>query len=399
MGEPEQTDQPNLYRDPAKSLVLLGAGASKEAGLPLTHEMTELIVERVNEDHRMRYWGASEVLNFVCASLMQYDAARGANPYEGLDVERVFSAVQMLWQRDDLEISPFVLSWHPAIDRRSSPKLPTFFGKDFKEAVLSTRGFGDQDVERRFREGVEGLLGTVDNSVYAHLMGSLTQHLRHILEIPDPSKVSYLEPLLSWVKSAESPAIATLNYDRSIETAAATCGAPVDTGISSLAATGRWSIDKGSIGLIKLHGSIDWELQETRDRSYPMTSERLTFRDDWADTDFEPAIIFGRRGKLRVQGPYLELLRAFEDRLAVTEELIIIGYSFRDDHINEYIRRWINQDPGTRLTVVDPGFDESIEFGSFRWELKTRLSDLGDRFVRYPLPASEALAQFLDVDS
>lgn len=382
-----------LARDPTESLVLLGAGASREAGLPLTHEMTQLIVDRVNQDSRMRFWGATTVLNFVCASLIQYDAARGTNPYDGLDVERVFSAVQMLSQRDELEISPFVLSWHPAVDRRSRPELPAFFGAHFKEAVLSTRGIGDSNVERRFKEGVQALLGTVDNSIYQRLMGSLTLHLRRILEIPDPAKLCYIKPLLQWALKGEHPTIATLNYDRSMETAGETSDVSIDTGIGALSASGRWSVAEGSIGLVKLHGSIDWEMKSVRDRSQPLKSEELVFREDWEEADFEPAIIFGRRGKLRVQGPYLELLRAFEDQLAVAKDLMVVGYSFRDEHINEYVRRWLNQDPGRRLTIIDPFFPERPRHETFQNELASSGTARSEQIELHRVGASTAFSR------
>lgn len=34
------------------------------------------------------------------------------------------------------------------------------------------------------------------------------------------------------------------------------------------------------------------------------------------------------------------------------------GYSFRDDHVNEYIRTWINGDPSRVLTIINPSITQ-----------------------------------------
>lgn len=57
----------------------------------------------------------ADALHFVRASLLGYDAATGGSrPFGGLDVERVFAAVELLADRRTLEVTPFVAEWHPA---------------------------------------------------------------------------------------------------------------------------------------------------------------------------------------------------------------------------------------------------------------------------------------------
>jgi hypothetical protein len=72
-----------------------------------------------------------------------------------------------------------------------------------------------------------------------------------------------------------------------------------------------------------------------------------------------PAVVFGARGKLRAEGPFLSLLAEFENQIARTDELIVVGYSFRDDHINEAIRLWTTAADSRHLVVVDPGFPKN----------------------------------------
>lgn len=83
-------------------LVLLGAGASVEAGVPASLE-TERLVERIADRH---YSNQSQALNFVCGALVAYDATEGTSPYTGLDAERVFAVVRLLAEHRTLEVSP-----------------------------------------------------------------------------------------------------------------------------------------------------------------------------------------------------------------------------------------------------------------------------------------------------
>jgi hypothetical protein len=52
-------------------------------------------------------------------------------------------------------------------------------------------------------------------------------------------------------------------------------------------------------------------------------------------------VIFGAGNRLRPDGPYLDLYREFKDVLAEDRQVIVIGYSFRDAHVNEAVCRWV----------------------------------------------------------
>ena len=47
-----------------------------------------------------------------------------------------------------------------------------------------------------------------------------------------------------------------------------------------------------------------------------------------AEESFRPAVSFGQRNKLTAEGPFLDLLRAFQVELAKADRLTVIGYSF-----------------------------------------------------------------------
>ncbi len=57
--------------------------------------------------------------------------------------------------------------------------------------------------------------------------------------------------------------------------------------------------------------------------------------------------------------PYFEMMARFQRSLRLNNDtmLICIGYSFNDKHINAAIEEALNQNPGFRMAVIDPGFD------------------------------------------
>src|SRR5262249_40354258 len=67
-------------------------------------------------------------------------------------------------------------------------------------------------------------------------------------------------------------------------------------------------------------------------------------------------VVFGSKNKLTADGPFLDLLRAFQRELLKAQTLTIVGYSFADVHINICISQWLNLNAANRLRIVDPSF-------------------------------------------
>lgn len=205
---------------------------------------------------------------------------------------------------------------------------------------------------------------------------SMIRTLRELVWISDPARVFYLSPVLNKLKAQGRIVICTLNYDNAIELLAQSNSTGCDTGIDEWSETGTFTPGDTGLYLVKLHGSIDWERlsgQTTSERLMPHSIIHRVPKEQLEsdDSDFEPAVIFGQRNKLTADGPFLELLRAFQNELARSELLTIIGYSFRDPHINIYISQWLNQDESHRIRIVDPHFSTSkVEFAEELKELK-----------------------------
>ena len=130
--------------------------------------------------------------------------------------------------------------------------------------------------------------------------------------------------------------ICTLNYDNVMERA-------LTVGIMSQIDSGPYPIDRtyqrpglskpeNTVRLIKLHGSLNWRAGS--DGTVEVVS-------DMEMNDSVPAIIFGAGNKLRPTGPFLDLYTEFKAALSHAKTVIAIGYGFRDLHVNELLRRWI----------------------------------------------------------
>jgi hypothetical protein len=355
-------------------VVLLGAGASQEAGIPTTFDMTEELVRRIDGGAYERRPVAA-ALNFICGALLAYDSASGSSPFVAPDVERVFAAVELLAERNTLEVSPFVASWHPAVDAldANSGRAPGSFDHDLGQALTRSPSFNE--VERLLNDLIDARTGSAAaGKTYAELASVMLSELRDLVATT-PKKASYLEPLARAALDRPGLTVASLNYDRSVEYASEAVGVPFTTGVESWLETGRWTWPESGLRLLKLHGSIDWVWGETEHRHRHLPHRTIRVVEDAEEATGQPAIVFGQRGKLRAKGPFLGLLTELEALMSTATSLIAIGYSFRDEHVNELITRWTLEDVEREIVVVDPdGLESRREGHDYRYALSEHLA-------------------------
>lgn len=338
------------------SVVLLGGGASMEAGIPTTFAMTERLVKSINK--RVQIQPMLSALHFVCGALLAYDAASGKNPFTGLDVERVFAAVELLAERNVLEVTPFVASWHPAVDAldTTSTRIENF-DRELSHALALPDSFNRAG--GLIADLIDSRTGVNANGrVYAELAEAMIRELRTLVATT-PKQSDYLRPLVEAGRQAGGLTIATLNYDISIEGVAQATGLQWTTGIDEWMNQGRWLWPDEGVRLLKLHGSIDWVWGPVRHNPSMLPQRELAVTRRPQQEQRQPAVVFGQRGKLRAEGPFLGLLAEFETLLGKANHLIAVGYSFRDDHVNEVITRWVNERNDRKIIVIDPNWPEN----------------------------------------
>jgi len=353
--------------DKMKEIILLGAGASVDAGVPAAYKMTEKLIEQLGEHSKNGY-----IVRFVVGGLLMQKGVKGENLFDGVNVEDVFNAIELLADRENLEAAPFIGSWHRLVEELDLiyPSLPSSRSTEVRYTMNSL-----PTKRQQLRSSNESRPG--DGKSYKEVNKAMIRNLTEMVWVKDPKKVEYLLPILQ-MKMQSNLTIATLNYDNTIELAVKSLGKAVQTGIEEWSNSGSFPKFDNGIGLLKLHGSIDWRFWPSGiDSSRPLSQDhiRVTPLDEMkANGSLPPAVIFGHRNKLTAKGPFLDLLRAFEETLKEADRLTIIGYSFRDEHINEQITKWINTSKGKiRIINKDSFSSTDIKFARSLIGIKERV--------------------------
>ena len=362
-----QTENSGDAIHPPRLIVLLGAGASADAGLKLTSALAAAVVERANVRERRVAQQPDWVraINAVYAGMVGYRGARGENPLASVNIETLISAVRLLRDRDHHEVSPFVASWSPALSDFASETLPSRSGAAVVESIGKALGgssfiHGDavaRDIARIARAAIKPDLGKPFADAESFILRTLVDLLS------PPYDVSYLNPLIRIAQTQPRGLdVMTLNYDLTVETAAATLGVNVNRGIETWRPGQPLDFDQvdGTLNLLKLHGSLDWrETQRPRGFEALLASPELEIvAPDEVDKpgrniQATPWIVVGDREKLATDGPTLLLNAAARVALNRADHLVIVGYSFSDAHINAMIRDWLNADERRTITILD----------------------------------------------
>jgi len=386
-----------------KEVVLLGAGASVEAGIKDASNMTQQFAELFARDLALRR--QSHALHYVIGGLMLQKGAKGESPYDGINIEDVFNAMNMLAARELFEAAPFVMGWHPVVEEIhpvvkqdvsvTTQSVNSFAARNIDDAIrqMIQNKFGHRSVGQEIREMIENSLRHLSISVsqggersgggqvFRATCDTMIRKLISLVWLDDDKRdvVEYLRPLVRHAHR-NNVSIATLNYDNTIELAAAAEGARVFEEMGEVLSSEE-EVDqaaKGYVHLLKLHGSIDWySLPPGSNDGLPATQIRRANREEMLKPRYMPAVIFGQRNKLTAEGPYLRLLSSFRDSLAEADSITVIGYSFRDPHVNEFIATWFNAVPTRSITVVTPDrrwanqSDLPVEFLRCRTELES----------------------------
>lgn len=298
---------------------LLGAGASMDAGIPGAIGLTATIGEHLatqdgDSSVQLPVGGLSRVLEDTYRRLVAHQLA-GGTLTPAVDVEQLFSAVQLLSQGDGSAVAPFVGEWEvyePAGGPLRAPQL------------------------------------------YAALGEAMLDALRQVL-VPQKTP-NYLRPLLA----ANPCRIATLNYDRCVELAAESSGVGLTDGVENWTGGFRWDWGRDeAVRLLKLHGSIDWTpIVTTLGGTAPAGEQVFTHgppaRGSGSAELEVPGLVFGAQGKLRADGPFLAMLMEFSRWMETTDRLVVVGYSCRDRHINRVIVDRLEQPHPLRVDIIDP---------------------------------------------
>jgi len=237
--------------------------------------------------------------------------------------------------------------------------------KDLEALLSQIDGYGKfvNDVEVEIGDSKQKL-STIKNEIF-----DLIKTLCTIPKPKDnfPHKV-FLEKLLQRKQTNPRVKVFTLNYDLLFEYAATEVNAIVIDGFSFVTPrtfSGRFfdydivqregsklkeedNFIQRVFHLHKLHGSLDWERNNEGNVEIKEKPKK-------------PLMIYPREAKYEdsYEQPFFEMMARFQRNLRLNNDtiLICIGYSFNDKHINAAIEEALNQNPGFRLAVINPSFD------------------------------------------
>ena len=340
--------------------LLFGAGASVDAGLKQTAQLAEEVVRLANQNTSANVQGDwLACLNFVYGSMVAAASREGSNPLVSVNFERLVSALRLLQNIDVHEADPFVLSWKPGA--KGFTRDNNVSRTDIKRAVEKMKNELGHWAANDLIDIIDKIANTSPSGKTSYEMAE-KEVLRLVsVALRDYTDTSYLKPMADLAGIQEGGlAVLTLNYDLVVEDAAAAESCGLFYGFTSWEPGTEIKLkkEKANIDLIKMHGSLNWEAAnggsyDTRIEVSPRVGREQKSQLNLPDI---PWVVLGDREKLSTKGPTLPLLQAAEDALEDADHLVVAGYSFNDEHINDLINAWIKRQNNRTIAVVDPGF-------------------------------------------
>lgn len=330
-----------------KTVFLLGAGASKDAGCKLSidmlislekaiHNLTPSDKEFINNKEDF-----NEIYHFILASLRYQftlkDSSVNRNTY--VNIEDFVMVLRQLIDKEYIIPYPLIGNWNDKILKWELKNGNVF--ELFKEFIT------------------------------LQLVNNWTRFDKGIAE-------TILHPIRDFLGNSENVVlnVFSLNYDLIFEQVfnSSTCKI-LDNGFSERhisenmvrywAADFNNELNQTKINLYKLHGSLDWE--------YNKETQEISIKENVNDGK-EPLMIFGSSSKMLSFDPFLYILSKFREKLEQATIFVAIGYSFHDKYINNLLIQQLsqntNEDKPKKLLIIDPKRDEQTP-STFADELKS----------------------------
>ena len=301
-------------------VILLGAGSSHKAGIPISEEMIDTLEALLGQNGE---WADYQSLYYFVKSAIYFADGIGGkfNSAVSYNIERLVNTLSELERKASHPLYPFIGNWNI--------KLTELGGADF------------------------GRIATLKKKILHELQNDWVL-------LNNYSQSSYYRGLFDFAKDFQYPLrVFSLNYDLCVEKNRN--AEIVERGFGD-GRTWDWKNfeypegHQPDIFLYKLHGSIDW-LRDSK--------KSLTFSDEPAKIKSEKLeIIFGTDYKLQYVDPFLFFVYQFRQWTLDAKLIIAVGYGFSDPHINGILGQALNTvpDPSQRkLLAVAPFSSESEE--------------------------------------
>ena len=291
-------------------IFLFGAGASADAGVPVSRKMVDDIEKFIKEEEEWKRY--RDLYNYLKGSILYGDGIRGIFGEDvNYNIERLVNVLHELEKKEEHPIFPFIGQWNTKII-----ELATY---DFKEI-------------KNFRK-------------------LIIKQLKEWITIDNYAKALYFKKLSDFKNEYTYPLkIFTLNYDLCIEEALDDI--TIERGFNDERLwdykkfiDDRERTEEVDMFLYKMHGSIDWERKEE-------TGE-VTYSDEISRIK-SPDLIFGTDYKLQYIDPYLFFAYEFRKYTLNAKLIVVIGYGFGDEHINGILGQALKKDNNKKILCIGP---------------------------------------------
>jgi hypothetical protein len=176
--------------------------------------------------------------------------------------------------------------------------------------------------------------------------------IRHVC-INELKTIDYLKPMLKFSVN-QNLDVFTTNYDLCIETLCSKNNIKYVDGFDgeTWSPLSVFSDKKNSISLYKLHGSINWARNE-KGRYIKINTRSNSISDPITGEVFTPLIVYPGK-KLTYHEPFFDLLQILRTKLRETKYCIVIGYSFKDEHLSRLFKYASEENRDMVLFLVGP---------------------------------------------
>jgi hypothetical protein len=302
-------------------VILLGAGASADAGIFMSQRMVTEVEKLVEENDEWKTF--QKFYYYIKSSIYYSDGIRGKfNTRVIYNIERFFDTIEEIKKKQEHILFPFIASWNQT--------LIEVAGSSFERA---------DDFSKK-----------------------IVREMKRWIALKKKSDALYYKKIENLHDEYNFPLrIFSLNYDLCVEKE---CSSEIlERGFNERNIWDWRQFDESIqenkfIYLYKLHGSLDWVYDEK--------NNELTFSDEPQSID-KPEIIFGTSYKYQYKDPFLFLAYEFRKRTLESQIILAIGYGFGDEHINQIIQQALIQRNNRVLVCVvgelpsDKNKDQKIE--------------------------------------
>ena len=297
-------------------MFLLGAGASADAGIPISAKMINKIENLLKKDPEWqdvhRPLPPREEARSTTRRASRARFGDGV-PY---NIETMVNSLYELERNEEHPLYPFIASWNSRFQPPGRPGLrerqDVSGGRSsaFSRTGCAPRRFSGRLLSRVRPRPERPELPAED----------LHPELRHLRR---PARPRGLPGRIRVRRLRDAPylGLRTVRAGRGVR-----------------------ALQPPQVYLYKIHGSIDWK-RDGSQNLYRVDQVQLVESDNME-------IIFGRDFKLEAADPYLFYAYEFRRYCLLSKLIVSIGYSFGDAHINKMIAQALRADPERVLMVV-----------------------------------------------